>query len=129
MIRRRYYPTPPGAPTERRTEGVCPAFITWLGQQPCCVSGVRAGDLIEVPFPNGKTGKVRAVIQASHLKTRGAFGPDLYNAVPMELSQHRAWHKEGRKSFPAKRGLDMQAIADEHTERFLKVHPEYRPRG
>lgn len=123
----RYYPAPKSPSEPRFKSGRCPAYLGFLRGQPCCVTGVRAGELIEVPFPNGKTGKVRAVIEASHLKTRGSSGPDLYNAVPMELSQHKAWHREGRKSFPAKRGLDLQALATEHTEWFLRLHPEYDP--
>lgn len=123
---RRYYQKPPEKATERRpASDTCPAYIAWLHSQPCCATGVRAGEMLTVPGTNGKPWKVRAVIEAAHLKSRGTFGPDLYNAVPLELSQHRLLHKEGRKSYPAKRGLDLQAIAEEHTKRFLKLHPQY----
>lgn len=121
---RRYYPTPAGKAEPRFTAGRNPAFLAWLRTLPCCVSGVAPGSLVEVPFPHGATGKVLAIIEACHIRTRGAGGPDVGNTVPMEFSQHRAQHKRGIKTFQRERGIDLQAVADELAVRWRALHPE-----
>lgn len=123
MSLRRYYTEPKKlAKPKRYAELRDEPFLAWIRQQPCCVSGVRTGEWIEVPFPSGRTGKVPARIEAAHVKTRSTGGPDRGNVVPMELSKHRESHRIGIKSFARKHGIDLRELAAHYATEYERTH-------
>lgn len=67
-----------------------------------------------------------AVIDPAHVRARGAGGCDLYNALSLAHHLHEEQHHIGLKSFEAKYGVDLLAIAHRQTEEFLELYPEYR---
>lgn len=118
-----YYRKPPkGKPQPRFKAGRDPAFLAWLRNQPCCISGVRSGEWITVPFPDGSTAKVPARIEAAHVKTRGSGGVDRGNAVPLELSQHRALHRIGIKTWQRERKVDLHELAKKYAADYERTH-------
>ncbi len=125
MSFRPYYPKPQGKAESRFPPTDATRISCALsGSSLCCVSGVRAGELIEVPFPGGKTGTVRAIIEAAHVRSRAAAGDDLGNTVPLEMSKHREQHRMGIKSFARKYEIDLSDTAAELAERWRRMHPE-----
>jgi len=53
------------------------------------------------------------VTEPAHVKTRGAFGPDLGNIVPLCTGHHRQLHCTGIQSFPALYDIrDLHHIAE-----------------
>lgn len=119
---RRYYKSPPKAPKARFPELVDEAYRAWIRCQPCAVTGIRAGELIVVPFPGGKTGKVSAIIEAAHVKSRGAGGADHGGLIPLELHQHDLWHK-GHKTYQRETGVDAVELARQYWKRYQKERP------
>lgn len=122
MSLRSYYPKPQKAGGSRFPDRRDPQFLAWIRQQRCCVSGVRSGELIEVPFAGGTTGKVRAIIEAAHVKSRGSGGDDRGNTVPMELSVHRSIHSIGHKTFQRRHGIDLAELAAKYAADFERTH-------
>ena len=119
MLRRRFYPEPPSRkPEPRFKQGRDQDFLSWLRRQPCCISGVSSGDLITVTFPSGRTARMLAIIEASHVRSRGAGGEDKGNTVPMELSEHRRIHRIGIKTYQREKGIDLKAMALRYAERY-----------
>lgn len=122
MIRPYYKePKPPKKP-KRFARLRDEAYLSWIRQQPCCISGVRSGEWIEVPFPSGRIGKVPARIEACHVKARSTAGSDRGNVVPMELSVHRSQHQMGMKSFQRKHNVDLKELALDYQRRYESSH-------
>lgn len=69
-----------------------PAYLTWLHTLPCCVSG-------EWP------------VEAHHVRSKGAGGTDR-EAVPLAPRLHREGHRTGWRTFQAKYGVNLPAIAE-----------------
>jgi len=120
---RRYYaepkkPTKPKRFAALRDED----YLRFIRQQPCCVSGVRSGEWIEVPFSGGRTAKVPARIEAAHVKARSTAGTDRGNVVPLELSKHREQHRTGIKTFQKKHGVDLRELAEKYLAEYERKH-------
>ena len=62
-------------------------FLAWIREQPCAITGYRAGELIRV---NGLDWRVR--IEADHQQTRGSYGGDLLNVIPLADHEHTRRH-------------------------------------
>ena len=74
------------------------SYRRWIRERPCLCRLVAGG------FCDG-------VVEADHVKTRGAGGADRKNLVPLCSHHHRRKHEMGRKSFEAFYALDLAAKA------------------
>lgn len=93
-------------------------FRAWTGQQPCCVTGWRTGEVHDF---EGRPWKV--VVQWAHVvATRGSWAPDFGTAVPLCDLLHR--RQENDPTFFSSRGLDAATLAKLHAVRFFAAHPQ-----
>jgi hypothetical protein len=97
----------------RRRAGACRPYLDWLKLQPCCITGMRSD-------ASGYG------VDPAHIKTRGSGGDDLYNAVPLIRRLHDIQHQMGWPEFEKWYGIGAKALAQEYTEEFLTLYPQYR---
>lgn len=96
-----------------------PEYVAWIRTLPCTNAGraeyydawVAAGR----PADNSDD---RRIIEAAHVRSRGAGGADVGNTVPLCRICHREQHRIGIKSFEAKYGVDLKALALELANRY-----------
>lgn len=74
-----------------------PEYLKYLRSLPCAVC-TALGE------------KQTSRSEAHHVKSRGAFGGD-DTAVSCCTRHHKAWHLMGRRSFKARFGVDLLAVA------------------
>lgn len=79
-----------------------PAYRDWIHSLPCVVASHSPN-----PTP------CRGPIQECHIKSRGTGGDWKGNTFPACMQHHTEQGSMGIKSFPAKYGLDLAAIAAE----------------
>ncbi len=82
-----------------------PAFLAFIRERFCCIWDCPAYG--------------EAEIEAAHVKTRGAGGDDIGNAVPLCRKHHREQHAIGIRSFEERHNIDMQAMAAEYARHYL----------
>jgi hypothetical protein len=108
----------------RRRAGACRPYLDWLKEQPCGITGMLTGFLIE-----GRVGLVgrllRVHVDPAHVRTK-RLGGDLYNAISLARHLHEEQHQIGIPAFEAKYGVSMKELAIAQTEEFLTLFPEYR---
>lgn len=94
-------------------------FLAAASASQCCLTGYRTDEPL-------RYGRGRARVQAVHLRSRGSFGADFYNVVPLLKSLHRELHTRGDADFAQHHQADLQFIATRFTEAYLDRHPETR---
>jgi hypothetical protein len=96
-----------GAPLPKRNakrgghrfpKNVDEAYRGWIRGFTCAASGFRGCD---------------GSVQAAHVRTRGAGGPDRGNLVPLCAKHHGLQHEMGIKSFEKQYDLDLADMARE----------------
>lgn len=93
-------------------------FRKWTDRAPCCVTGWRTGEVHEL---EGQ--RYQVFVQWAHIqRTRGAYGADFGNAVPLVDLLHR--QQEHDAWFFARRGLVAGVLAHAHAVRFFAAHPD-----
>lgn len=92
-------------------------FLSWIRSQPCLVSGRRSGERWE---RSGQTWVVS--VQAAHLKTRGSFGADLGNVVPLIDLLHS--EQQNDAEFFIRWNQNAQKAAADLAMRWLGEHPD-----
>lgn len=116
-------------PAKRRFAALrLPEYVAWIRTQPCVVVGVRTGQMypvagtqvIPVDGSQGRQDWRECVVEAAHIKSRGAGGADADNTVPLDRAMHREQHRIGIQSFQRKHGIDLKAIARALWIRFEK---------
>lgn len=90
-----------------------PEYLAWIRTLPCCVWHVRTGDRVPIVIGDSIPETWVARIEAAHVKSRGAGGWDVGNTVPLDMLLHTEQHRIGIKSFEAKYGVDLSAIAQQ----------------
>lgn len=73
----------------------CPDYVAWIATLPCLL---------------GNQACFGSVV-AAHVKTRGAGGDDVGNALPLCRDHHDEQHRIGIQTFQARYGLDLAAEA------------------
>ena len=66
------------------------------------------------------------VVEAHHVKTRGAGGADRDNLLALCGRHHSEWHTIGRRSFERRWGLDAAAEAVELGQRYAALRAAAR---
>lgn len=72
------------------------AYVAWIRAQPCAVSG--------------QSGGAGDPIVAAHVRSRGAGG-DWTSVIPLRQSLHDESHRIGVRSFEARHGVRLDALA------------------
>ena len=109
-------PIPPrkkGKP--RRKANVCQPYLDWLKTQRCRITGYHTGRY-EVDWST-MTG-THILVDPAHVRVKN-LGGDLYNAISLSRHLHEEWHQHGAKTFAAKYGVDLKALAIGQTEEWL----------
>jgi len=78
------------------------AFLTWIRLLSCTVG---AGDYCG-SWPGYR------LIEAAHVRSRGAGGADVGNVVPLCTIHHAELHRTGIRSFEEKYGVDLRVEAE-----------------
>lgn len=106
---------------ELQREGVAlvARFLAWMRQRRCVVSRLRRGDVVR---EGGYA--IYVTIEAAHLTTRGAYGSDLGNTVPLAAHLHAVQQHD--PDYFAARGVDPVEKAREYARRYLAGHPADR---
>ena len=95
----------------------CEPFLEALRGMACAISGKRDGNSWLAT-----DGHLHwSFVHAAHVKSRGAGGGDLYNALPLHGYLHAEQHLIGIKSFEKKYGVDLLGLAHVYTERWLET--------
>lgn len=84
-----------------------PAYRDWIRRQVCVITGLRHGQ----GWVDARGRRRIARIHPSHLRSRGAGGPDRGNLVPLLSTLHREQHRIGIRTFQAKYAIDLAAHA------------------
>ena len=94
----------------RFPKGVDEAYRAWIREQPCCVPlCVETVIRRAVGTWHGS--------EAAHVRSRGAGGADDGNLLPLCHTHHCEQHRIGIKSFAAKHGVDLRALAADYWHR------------
>ncbi len=80
-----------------------PAYRAWIRQQPCLLANVA---------------RCRGVVEACHVKSKGAGGGDQANLYPACSRHHAKQHRMGIRTFQVTYGLDLPAIARQLSVRY-----------
>ena len=73
-----------------------PAYRAWIRQQPCLLANVA---------------RCRGVVEACHVKSKGAGGGDQANLYPACSRHHAEQHAIGIRTFQAKYSVDLHLTA------------------
>jgi Putative HNHc nuclease len=92
--------------TPRRAKNRCPGFLVYLRRRRMCRVGL------------GRVWGCYGPVEAAHVHAR-RNGGDVSNAVPLCRYHHAEQHRIGVKSFAAKYGLDLEALARRYWEDYL----------
>jgi hypothetical protein len=96
--------------------------IRWLKSEPCAVCGMMGPGFCEVAHvKNGGMGKKADARYTIPLCPPHSVWDGSATAAPIRKGCHRALHEMGAKSFEAKHGVDLLALADEY-ERKWQAH-------
>ena len=109
-------------PAKRRfAKHRCQEYLDWLKTEACCITGARGGQWVKTYTPEGDfCDLVWVIVDPAHLdKARSLGGDDLWNALPLARHLHEEQTRIRWPAFAKKYGIDRQAIAREHTERWL----------
>lgn len=100
----------------------CQPYLDWLKAQACRITGKRTGDWFSwLPLRGFRTVyyPFQIVVDPMHVKSRGAGGQDLWNALSVAHHLHEESHRIGVKSFAKKYGVNLEALAAEQTRQWL----------
>lgn len=92
-------------------------FLDFTRKSASAVSGLRPGGHYWHDDQEWLVGR----IDPAHLTTRGSFGPDIGNVLPLTDHEHRLSHSD--PEFWSKRGLNPQILAKTHALVFLRAYP------
>lgn len=92
-------------------------FHAWMRQRRCAASGHRSGERMEY---QGELWYV--TVEVSHNKSRGSFGADIGNCVPLVDLLHKESHRD--PDFWPGRGVDPVSSARNLAIGYLRDHPD-----
>lgn len=72
------------------------AYQAWIRSLPCHLA---------------RRGRCRGVVEACHVKSKGAGGGDRGNLLPLCTAHHREQHDRGIATFAQRYGLDLGQVA------------------
>lgn len=95
--------------TPRRAKNRCPELLDFVRAHFCCVCTRNGREYARVPPPS----------EAAHVHAR-RNGGDVANVVPLCRVHHEEQHRIGVRSFTAKYGLNLEALARDYWARWLE---------
>lgn len=100
---------------QREAQRKVEAYLQHARESACVVTRLRSGEWIQLDH---KSPAFEVRVEPAHIKSRGAWGADFGNVIPLAHHLHDELHRVGEAAFNRKYGVNVSALAADFLIRY-----------